>query len=75
MRNWQSEDLARYPVALTKLNALYKRANKGKKGEWRDLKLDEYAIFAASLDLGHERNDVIGQFYADLKNAKRYLKS
>ena len=74
MRSWQAEVVSKYPHALIKLNALYKRANKGRKGKWRELRLEEYAIFAASLDLGHERNDVIGQFYADLKSAKRYVK-
>jgi integrase len=75
MREWQSELLLHNPAVLKKINALYKRVNKGKKGKWRDLKLNEYAIFAASLDLGHERNDVIGQFYANLNAAKKYLKT
>ncbi|MER1999414.1 MAG: site-specific integrase [Lysinibacillus sp.] len=78
MRIWRKEVLERKPDILYKLNALYKRANKHRienKRKRRDLKIDEYAVFAASLDLGHERNDVIGQFYADLVPAKKYLKS
>ena len=76
VRSWRKEVLFRNPNSLYKMNALYNRANKHRiklKVKTRDLKLEEYAIFAASLDLGHERNDVIGQFYADLSSAQQYL--
>ena len=76
VRSWRKEVLFRNPNSLYKMNALHNRANKHRikrKVKTRDLKLEEYAIFAASLDLGHERNDVIGQFYADLSSAQQYL--
>lgn len=75
VRDWQDEIFERSPNALHKINSLYNRANKHRKGKGvkkRELKLEEYAIFAASVDLGHGRNDVIGQFYADLKAVKQY---
>ena len=75
VRNWKEAVLKRNPNILYKMNALYNRANKHrirKRTKKRELKLEEYAIFAASLDLGHERNDVIGQFYVDLEMVKKY---
>lgn len=75
VRDWQDEVFERSPDTLHKINSLYNRANKHRKGKGtkkRALKLEEYAIFAASVDLGHGRNDVIGQFYADLKAVKQY---
>ena len=78
VRKWKKEVLQRNPNSLYKINTLYTRANKhriGKKVKLRELRLEEYAIFAASLDLGHERNDVIGQFYTDLEVVKMYIKT
>lgn len=75
VRNWREAVLKQNPNILYKMNTLYNRANKHrirKRTKKRELKLEEYAIFAASLDLGHERNDVIGQFYADLEMVKKY---
>lgn len=75
VREWQDEIFERSPNTLHKINSLYNRANKHRKGKGvkkRELKLEEYAIFAASVDLGHGRNDVIGQFYADLEAVKKY---
>lgn len=75
VREWEDDIFERSPNTLHKINSLYNRANKhrrGKGAKQRALKLEEYAIFAASVDIGHGRNDVIGQFYADLDAVKKY---
>lgn len=45
---------------------------KGKGVKKRGLKLEEYAIFVASVGIGHGHKDITGQFYADLDAVKRY---
>lgn len=72
---WQQQVMERRPESIAKLNALYKRVNKHRndqKKKWRNIKLEEYAIYAASLDIGHERNDIINQYYVDIKEAEKY---
>lgn len=72
---WQQEVVERRPESIAKLNTLYKRVNKHRtnnKKKWRNIKLEEYATYAASLDIGHERNDIISQYYVDIQEAVNY---
>lgn len=54
-----------------KLDTLRDRINKDRKSD-RDLKPIEYAIFFASVDLGHFRNDVITAYYTTYKEVMTY---
>ena len=45
-------------------------AERHKQG--RDLTREEYAIFLASVSLGHFRNDVITAFYTTANEVKNY---
>ncbi|MGM2853637.1 hypothetical protein, partial [Bacillus cereus group sp. Bce028] len=54
-----------------KLDAARERINKDRK-EPRELTREEYAIFFTSVSLGHFRNSVIKDFYADLDEVMEY---
>lgn len=59
------------PKLKAKLDALRDRINRHRNTA-RDLKPSEYAIFFASVDLGHFRNDVITAFYTTFKEVEEY---
>lgn len=61
------------PKLKSKLDTLRNRINQHRKEE-RELRPSEYAIFFASVDLGHFRNDVITAFYTTFKEVEDYLK-
>lgn len=62
------------PKLKEKLDTLRDRINKDRK-EDRDLNNRDYAIFFASVDLGHFRNDVITAFYTTYKEIEDYMGS
>lgn len=55
-----------------KLDTVRDRIN-NHRNEDRDLKPHEYAIFFASVDMGHWRNDVITAFYTTYKEVADYM--
>ena len=54
-----------------KLDTLRDRTNRDRKDS-RELKPIEYAVFFASVDMGHFRNDVITSFYTDYEEIMKY---
>lgn len=56
-----------------KLDTLRERVNRDRTTA-RALTNEEYAIFFASVDMGHFRNDVITSFYTTFKEIREYLK-
>ncbi|MFK3961919.1 tyrosine-type recombinase/integrase [Guptibacillus hwajinpoensis] len=64
--------IAQDPKIEGKLDNLYQRINKNLKKS-RDIKVSEYAIFFTSVDIGHFRNDVIGQYYTTYQEVKDYF--
>ena len=67
-----SRRVAEDPKIKEKLDTLRHRMN-SHRNKSRDLSAAEYAIFFASVDLGHFRNDVITAFYATFKEVEDYV--
>ncbi len=67
-----SERIKDNPKLKDKLDMVRARINKDRNTP-RDLDRMEYAIFFASVDLGHFRNDVITAFYATKNDVQKYL--
>lgn len=60
------------PKLKAKLETVRDRIN-SHRNEDRELKPHEYAIFFASVDMGHWRNDVITAFYTTYKEVADYM--
>lgn len=70
--NYVSRRVKDNPKLKSKLDTVRNRIN-SHRNEDRDLNLHEYAIFFASVDLGHWRNDIITAFYTTYKEVEDYM--
>ncbi|WP_186322762.1 hypothetical protein [Bacillus thuringiensis] len=71
MKKYIRERIKENPQIKVKLDTARERINKD-RNEARKLTLEEYAVFFCSVDLGHFRNSIIKDFYADLDEVLEY---
>jgi integrase len=71
VKKYNAERIKADPKLKQKLETLKERINKHRDKD-RELKPSELAIFYASVDMGHFRNDVITAWYTSFKEVEAY---